>query len=63
VQFAESREHRHVHIHVIPRDPELPGEYWGPGVFALLGVAEEDRVPAAAMNDFDLELREALGHA
>lgn len=51
VQFAEHPDHPHVHIHVIPRAAELAIEHRGPGVFALLGVADsvtEDRMDALA---------------
>jgi diadenosine tetraphosphate (Ap4A) HIT family hydrolase len=43
-QFAEARDHRHVHVHVIPRSPDLEDERRGPGIFACLGVPESERV-------------------
>lgn len=60
VQFAESAIHRHVHVHVIPRDPALPEQYRGPGVFQLLGVPENERVPEDEMNKLAHQLRDLL---
>ncbi len=51
VQFAEHPQHPHVHVHVIPRAHDLPHERQGPRVFSLLGVSEEDSVPAARMDE------------
>ena len=31
----------HVHFHLIPRDPGMPREHWGPGVFDLLSAASD----------------------
>src|SRR5437764_9937271 len=31
----------HVHFHLIPRDPQMPREHWGPGVFDLLRAASD----------------------
>ena len=60
VQFAESPLHRHVHVHVIPRRPNLPEEERGPRVFQHLGVADEARVSEAEMNEFATQLRQRL---
>jgi diadenosine tetraphosphate (Ap4A) HIT family hydrolase len=57
VQFAESRDHRHVHVHVIPRSPGLDDERRGPGIFALLGVPDRERVGEDDMNAFAASLR------
>jgi diadenosine tetraphosphate (Ap4A) HIT family hydrolase len=59
-QFAESTVHRHVHLHVIPKDRGLPEEHWGPGVFQLLGVSEDDRVPEPEMSELAQQLRTLL---
>ena len=37
--FAEAVSH--VHFHLIPRDPGMPREHWGPGVFDLLSAASD----------------------
>src|SRR5204863_8181819 len=31
----------HVHFHLIPRDPGMPREHWGPGVFDLMSAASD----------------------
>ncbi|HZT65406.1 MAG TPA: HIT domain-containing protein [Acidimicrobiales bacterium] len=59
-QFAESTVHRHVHVHVVPKDACLPEQYLGPGVFQLLGVPEEERVPEQEMNQLATRLRTLL---
>ena len=43
IQFAEHPEHRHVHVHVVPRAPGLADDQVGPGVFQFLGVDASDR--------------------
>ena len=60
VQFAEHPQHRHVHVHVIPRDGNLPADHHGPGIFQLLGVDESERVPEDDMNGFAAGLRSLL---
>ena len=52
--FAEDPRHRHAHIHVVPRLPDLPAEHLGPRVFHYLTdpgrevVSEEARDELAA---------------
>jgi diadenosine tetraphosphate (Ap4A) HIT family hydrolase len=60
VQFAESAEHPHVHVHVIPRPDDLSPELRGPGVFRLLGVAEDDAVPEVEMDRIAERVRTLL---
>jgi diadenosine tetraphosphate (Ap4A) HIT family hydrolase len=60
VQFAESAEHRHVHVHVVPRADDLPPEHWGPRVFDLLGVRHDQCVPESRMNEIAEALRPLL---
>ncbi|HYD08612.1 MAG TPA: hypothetical protein VEA78_00810 [Acidimicrobiales bacterium] len=55
-QFAESPDHAHVHVHVIPR-PEDPA-FRGPSVFGLMNGTD---VPEARMDEIALALRAALG--
>jgi diadenosine tetraphosphate (Ap4A) HIT family hydrolase len=57
VQFAEHPEHRHVHVHVVPRSPGLADEHRGPRVFGFLGVPETERVGEDDMNAFAASLR------
>ena len=51
VQFAEAAGHGHVHVHVVPRAADLPPEHQGPRVFSLLGVADDECVPEARMDE------------
>jgi len=59
-QFAEHEEHPHVHVHVIARMADQPDDMKGPGIFNCAGVADEDAVPAARMNEIALAVREHL---
>lgn len=60
VQFAEHPQHRHVHVHVVPRPEGLTDDQVGPGVFQFLGVDEGERVSEADMNRLASALRTAL---
>jgi diadenosine tetraphosphate (Ap4A) HIT family hydrolase len=35
--YAEAEGFSHIHVHVIPRPPDLPPELRGPNVFSLIG--------------------------
>lgn len=59
-QFAESPDHRHVHIHVVARPKDLGSDLIGPGIFKLLGVDEPQRVTEKRMNELALALRAEL---
>jgi diadenosine tetraphosphate (Ap4A) HIT family hydrolase len=59
-QFAEHPQHRHVHVHVIPRAADLPHEHQGPRVFSLLGVPDEECVTEARMDALAEELAQRL---
>lgn len=56
-QFAEHRDHPHVHVHVIPRAPDLQADHLGPRVFDLMGGPAENWVPDSVMNDIADRLR------
>ncbi|MET7300259.1 HIT family protein [Embleya sp. NPDC005575] len=62
-QFAEREGFAHVHFHIVPRPPDLAAELRGPGVFAMLGRPEGERVPAERMDTLADALRAALGAA
>lgn len=51
--FGEAEGFEHLHIHVIPRAPELAAEMRGPKVFELLALAGE----SAAQDDAGLTQR------
>ena len=60
VQFAEAAGHQHVHVHVIPRQPDQPPELKGPRIFAKIGVAPEDEVTPERMDEIALAVRAFL---
>lgn len=60
VQFAEHREHPHVHVHVIPRAHDLPDDRQGPRIFGLLGLPDDDCVPERRMNEIAEGIRSHL---
>jgi diadenosine tetraphosphate (Ap4A) HIT family hydrolase len=60
VQFAEHRNHPHVHVHVIPRAADLPDEHQGPRIFGLLGVPDDQAVSEMRMNQLAEQLRADL---
>ncbi|MBV9580685.1 MAG: HIT family protein [Chloroflexi bacterium] len=60
VQFAEHPQHPHVHFHVIPRTSSLEETMRGPGIFALLGVGEQQCVSEPRMNEIALQVRAHL---
>jgi diadenosine tetraphosphate (Ap4A) HIT family hydrolase len=60
VQFAEAKEHPHVHVHVIARMPDLPNEARGPGVFRYLGRPKTERVPESDRDRLAQQLRALL---
>ena len=51
VQFAEAPGHNHVHVHLIPRRPDMPVDGRGPNIFKFLGVPVEECVPDERMNE------------
>jgi diadenosine tetraphosphate (Ap4A) HIT family hydrolase len=46
--FAEAEGFAHLHMHIVPRQADLPVAHWGPGVFAYLGAPPDQRIPAQA---------------
>jgi len=40
MQFAEAESHRHVHFHLIARQPDWPEKFKGPAVWAAVGGAD-----------------------
>jgi diadenosine tetraphosphate (Ap4A) HIT family hydrolase len=60
VQFAEAAGHPHVHFHVVPRMADQPEDRRGPNIFRYLGVADEERVTEARMNELAAQVRQIL---
>jgi diadenosine tetraphosphate (Ap4A) HIT family hydrolase len=54
--FAEAEGYQHVHIHVIPRHPDLPDGLRGPGVFGYLDRPEGEWVAADDMDRMGSDL-------
>lgn len=63
VNFAEHPEHRHVHVHVIPRAVDLAPEFRGPGIFQLLNVDATRNVAEDRRNELAMQLRGLLAEA
>jgi diadenosine tetraphosphate (Ap4A) HIT family hydrolase len=57
VQFAEHKDHPHVHVHVIARPRDFPEEFRGPRVFQLLGLPDDQCVSETRMNEIATEFR------
>jgi diadenosine tetraphosphate (Ap4A) HIT family hydrolase len=60
VQFAEAKEHPHVHFHIIPRMTDQPEAYRSTNIFGYLGVPDAERVPEADMNTIAWQMRQGL---
>jgi diadenosine tetraphosphate (Ap4A) HIT family hydrolase len=60
MQFAESPDHPHVHIHVVPRMADMPEDRRSTKVFGYLGVPDEERVSEARMNEIAAQVRRFL---
>ncbi len=61
--FAEAEHFRHVHVHLVPRAPDLPEEFRGGRIFGLLNVDEREAVPAAEVTAFCEAIARRLGAA
>jgi diadenosine tetraphosphate (Ap4A) HIT family hydrolase len=62
VQFAEKEGFAHVHVHVVPRMPDLSEDRRGPRVFGYLGAPEGQRVTEADQDRLAAALRSELGY-
>jgi diadenosine tetraphosphate (Ap4A) HIT family hydrolase len=60
VQFAEHPQHPHVHVHVIPRGADHPEGLKGPRIFDAAGLAPEECLPVARMEEIAAALRDRL---
>ena len=58
--FAERAEFQHLHIHVIPRQPDLPDDLRGPGIFAYLQRPESEWLAAIEMDRIGAEIAERI---
>lgn len=60
MQFAESKEHPHVHFHIVPRMPDQAPEDLAYRIMRRLGVPWSERCEDAEMNRLAQALRERL---
>lgn len=60
IQFAETKEHPHVHFHMIPRLADQPEAYRSTHIFGYLGVPDVECVLEAAMNALAAQIRHGL---
>jgi diadenosine tetraphosphate (Ap4A) HIT family hydrolase len=58
--LAENTLHRHVHMHVIPRMPDLPDELRGPGIFHYLSAPDREIVSEEQRSELAVRLRTRL---
>ena len=63
MQFSEAEGFPHLHVHLVPRMPDLSEGLKGPEIFQLLGVPPEDRVSDQEMDRLSEEVgRVASSH-
>lgn len=58
--FAEAADFSHLHIHIVPRPPDLPPDRRGPAIMAYIGRPEGERVAVEEMDALGERLRETL---
>lgn len=59
MQFSEADGYAHLHLHLVPRLPDLPADALGPGVFAFLNADGSEGIAAAERDQIALSLRAA----
>jgi diadenosine tetraphosphate (Ap4A) HIT family hydrolase len=60
MQFSEAQGYSHLHLHLVPRMPDMPEEAKGPRCFTYLEVEESLRVPVAQVDLLAAALIESL---
>jgi len=60
MQFSEAEGYSHLHLHLVPRMPDMPEEAKGPRCFTYLEVEESLRVPVAQVDLLAAGLIESL---
>ena len=60
MQFSEAEGFSHLHLHVVPRQPDHPEHARGPKVFAYLSDDEAEWLPDAERDAIALSVRDAL---
>lgn len=62
MQFSEAEGFHHLHVHVVPRMPDLPPEHRGPQVFHYLSRPESEWLPPDEMDVVAARLAGAVAH-
>ena len=60
IQFAEARQHPHVHFHIVPRMADQPDDRRSAKIMGYLGVSKEESVSEERMNEICSEIRMSL---
>ncbi len=60
IQFAEARQHPHVHFHIVPRMADQPAERRSAGIMGYLGVSRDECISEDRMNEISAEIRSHL---
>jgi len=60
IQFAEDKDHPHVHFHIVPRMENQPEDRRSVRIFEYLGVPEEERVSEERMNEIAAKIQGVL---
>ena len=51
MQFSEAAGFHHLHVHLVPRMPDLPQEHRGPAIFHYLSRPESEWLPASVTDE------------
>lgn len=60
MQFAEHKDHPHVHFHIVPRMADQPEDRRSIKVFTYLGVSEAEYVREEQMNEIASQVQRIL---
>jgi len=60
MQFSEAEGFSHLHLHLVPRQPDHPEDARGPRVFAYLAEDQAQWLPARELDTIALSIRTAL---
>ena len=60
MQFAEAPGYQHLHVHLVPRQADIPPDRRGPRVFGYLGVPPGQQIPQSEIDRVVDALVEAM---
>ena len=55
--FAEAEHFQHIHFHIVAKSRDLPDEFKGAQIFAMINVSEAEALPREDIRTFCEELR------